>query len=55
MADPHLTIEELEASIKTLTIMRGIITDPQLEESFRLVLTQIHTVARNARDISDGE
>lgn len=52
---PHLSIEEIDASIKSLTIMRDMVTDPKLETSFRLVLTELHTVARNARDLSNGE
>jgi hypothetical protein len=51
---PHLTIEELDASIKALSTLREFVTNPELETSFRLVLTELHTVARNARDISDG-
>lgn len=53
---PHLSIEEIDDSIKVLSIMRdAVASNPELERSFRLVLTEIHNVARNARDLSDGE
>ncbi|AVR56963.1 hypothetical protein PBI_TRISCUIT_91 [Microbacterium phage Triscuit] len=56
MADPHLRIEEIDESIQVLSVMReAVSSNPELEQSFRVVLTELHTLARNARDISDGD
>ncbi|WP_332619239.1 hypothetical protein [Aurantimicrobium sp.] len=53
---PHLSIEEIDESIQVLSVMRdAVASDPKLEQSFRVVLTELHNVARNARDISDGD
>lgn len=54
MADdhPHLTIEDIDATIRTLGILRRITLAEQYELAlaYRLVITEVHTIARNARD-----
>lgn len=52
---PHLSIEQLEAAVQVLQSLR----DPrdyhsERANAYRIVLTDIHQVIRNARDISDA-
>jgi hypothetical protein len=51
---PHLPLEDVEASIQVLEVMRSLNDDASRQGAYRLVLTELHTLARNARDISNG-
>ena len=55
MADdpPHLTIEDIDATIRTLDILRRITPAEQheLALAYRSVITEVHTIARNAKDL----
>jgi hypothetical protein len=53
---PHLTIEQLEDAAKVLKELR----DPmdyhsERANAYRIVLTDVHQVIRNARDINNVE
>lgn len=52
---PHITIEDAEASVRALDELRQLNDDPDRQAAYRLVLTEVHQVIRNARDISNGQ
>lgn len=48
---PHLAIEDLDAGVRVLETLRSMGDNPERDAAYRLVLTEIHQVTRNARDI----
>lgn len=54
MKTPHLTIEDAESTIRVLETMRPLNDAPDRQAAYRLVLTEVHNVIRNARDIGNA-
>lgn len=57
---PHLRVEELEAALKVLEVLRPTMVEPldgaQLRRFnwYTAVMTEVNQVIRNARDLHDG-
>jgi hypothetical protein len=52
MANPSLKIEDIDTAIGVLNTLREMYPD---KPEYLPVLTTLHTITRNARDISDEQ